>query len=95
MPDLSEEEKAEIFMRDDFQKFISKSARLVERAVYETDIFVDYTGQEDSDKDRYSHFLNRSKFLPCNEVKSATLLIVFKRYTISKRVSKTDVEVVG
>ena len=40
-------------MRDDFQKFINKSARLVERAVYETDIFVDYSGQDDGDKDRY------------------------------------------
>ena len=52
MPELSEEEKQEILMRDDFQRFLNKTCRLVERAIHEDDIFVDYTGETNDDQNR-------------------------------------------
>ena len=52
VPELSENEKQEIMMRDDFQKFLSKTCRLVERAIHEEDIFIDYTGETDDDRNR-------------------------------------------
>ena len=53
MPELSEEEKQEILMRDDFQRFLNKTCRLVERAIHEDDIFVDYTGETNDDQNRF------------------------------------------
>ena len=43
--ELSEEEKQIIILSDDFQTFFDRTARLVERALYEDiNVFVDYTG---------------------------------------------------
>ena len=53
VPELSEEEKQEILMRDDFQRFLNKTCRLVERAIHEDDIFVDYTGETNDDQNRF------------------------------------------
>lgn len=44
--ELSEEEKQQIMMKDDYKKFLDRSARLMERALtQDIDIFVDYTGE--------------------------------------------------
>ncbi|XP_076437427.1 cytoplasmic dynein 1 intermediate chain 2-like isoform X2 [Babylonia areolata] len=52
LPELSEEEKQQIMMSEDFQKFFGTSARIMERALAEeVDIFVDYSGKDGSGKD--------------------------------------------
>ncbi|XP_055995979.1 cytoplasmic dynein 1 intermediate chain 2-like isoform X7 [Ostrea edulis] len=48
--ELSEEEKKQILMSDDFHTFFNKTTRIVERALDEDiDIFVDYAGRESED----------------------------------------------
>lgn len=45
--ELSEEEKQQIWLREDFQKFVDRAAKITERALFlnETpDIFIDYSG---------------------------------------------------
>lgn len=52
--ELSEEEKKQILMSDDFHTFFNKTTRIVERALDEDiDIFVDYAGRESEDMERY------------------------------------------
>jgi len=49
--ELSEEEKQMIILSEDFQRFIDRAGRIVERALSETaDIYVDYTGVEDGEE---------------------------------------------
>ena len=48
-PELTDEEKREILLREDFHKFLNRTIRFVERAMHEEDIFVDYTGETDDD----------------------------------------------
>ena len=49
---LTEEEKCQIMMSEDYQKFMDRSARLVERAIYEDlDIFAEYTGEQSEDQE--------------------------------------------
>lgn len=49
--DLSEEEKQMIIMSPNFQRFVDKSARILERALgeHQVDIFVDYAKTTDGD----------------------------------------------
>lgn len=48
--ELSEEEKMMIVLSEDFQKFMDRSGRVMERALSESvDIYTDYTGVADSD----------------------------------------------
>lgn len=43
--DLSEEEKKQIMLREDFHQFFDRASRVIERALCEDiDILVDYTG---------------------------------------------------
>lgn len=43
--ELSEEEKQMIILSEDFQKFIDRSGRIIERALCENvDIYADYSG---------------------------------------------------
>ena len=52
MRELSEEEKAQIMMSDEFQHFMERSSRVIERALSEqVDIFADYTGEEGDDQE--------------------------------------------
>lgn len=52
--ELSEEEKKQIMMTEEFQTFFNKTTRVVERALdEEIDIFVDYAGGESEDMERY------------------------------------------
>lgn len=44
--ELSEEEKQQVMMTEEFKRFIDRTSRIMERAVtQEVDIFVDYTGE--------------------------------------------------
>ncbi|XP_020280115.1 cytoplasmic dynein 1 intermediate chain-like isoform X12 [Pseudomyrmex gracilis] len=64
--ELSEEEKQMIILSEDFQRFIDRTSRIVERALGESvDIYTDYTGTMDGEDgmDEKSHqrlWLNRS-----------------------------------
>ncbi|XP_044010821.1 cytoplasmic dynein 1 intermediate chain isoform X3 [Aphidius gifuensis] len=64
--ELSEEEKQMIVLSEDFQRFLDRSSRLVERALAESvDIYADYTGTLDGEEglDEKTHqrlWLNRS-----------------------------------
>ncbi|XP_043471198.1 cytoplasmic dynein 1 intermediate chain isoform X10 [Leptopilina heterotoma] len=64
--ELSEEEKQMIILSEDFQRFLDRTSRIVERALGESvDIYTDYTGTMDGDDgmDEKSHqrlWLNRS-----------------------------------
>ncbi|XP_022189072.2 LOW QUALITY PROTEIN: cytoplasmic dynein 1 intermediate chain [Nilaparvata lugens] len=50
LQELSEDEKMMIVLSEDFQKFIDRSGRLMERALSETaDIYTDYTGAADNE----------------------------------------------
>ena len=41
-----------IVMSEDYQKFLDRSARLIERAIYEdVDIFAEYTGEQSEDRE--------------------------------------------
>jgi dynein intermediate chain len=49
--ELSEEEKQMIILTGDFQRFLDRAGRLMERAVSESvDIYTDYTGVADGDE---------------------------------------------
>ena len=50
-PELSEEEKKAILMSEDFHKFFDRTSRIMERALFEEDFYVDYTGKDSSGKD--------------------------------------------
>ena len=51
--ELSEEEKKQIMMTEEFTTFFNKTSRIVERALDEDiDIFVDYAGGEGEDMER-------------------------------------------
>ncbi|XP_011305988.1 cytoplasmic dynein 1 intermediate chain isoform X6 [Fopius arisanus] len=64
--ELSEEEKQMLILSEDFQKFLDRTSRIVERALAEcVDIYADYTGTLDGEEgmDEKSHqrlWLNRS-----------------------------------
>ncbi|XP_029661002.1 cytoplasmic dynein 1 intermediate chain-like isoform X16 [Formica exsecta] len=64
--ELSEEEKQMIILSEDFQRFLDRTSRIVERALGESvDIYTDYTGTMDGEDgmDEKSHqrlWLNRS-----------------------------------
>ncbi|XP_043272906.1 cytoplasmic dynein 1 intermediate chain isoform X29 [Venturia canescens] len=66
--ELSEEEKQMIILSEDFQRFLDRTSRVVERALAESvDIYTDYTGTLDGEEgmDEKSHqrlWLNRSFF---------------------------------
>lgn len=66
--ELSEEEKQMIILSEDFQRFLDRTSRILERALGETvDIYTDYTGTMDGEDgmDEKSHqrlWLNRSFF---------------------------------
>ena len=46
MVELSEEEKQQIMITDEYKRFIDRTSRLMERALtQDVDIFVDYTGE--------------------------------------------------
>ncbi|XP_060077167.1 cytoplasmic dynein 1 intermediate chain 2-like isoform X1 [Ylistrum balloti] len=52
LPELSEEEKKQAMMSEDFQLFFDHTTRIVERALCESvDIFMDYTGGDGEGKD--------------------------------------------
>ncbi|XP_021377047.1 cytoplasmic dynein 1 intermediate chain 2-like isoform X7 [Mizuhopecten yessoensis] len=52
LPELSEEEKKQAIMSEDFQTFFDHTSRLIERALCESvDIFTDYTGGDGEGKD--------------------------------------------
>ncbi|XP_034247694.1 cytoplasmic dynein 1 intermediate chain-like isoform X11 [Thrips palmi] len=49
--ELSEDEKQMIILSEDFQRFVDRAGRIVERALGEsTDIYIDYTGVDDGDE---------------------------------------------
>ncbi|GBM33549.1 Cytoplasmic dynein 1 intermediate chain 1 [Araneus ventricosus] len=65
--DLSEEEKKQIMLREDFHQFFDRASRIIERALYEDlDILIDYTGtreeQDGDDKSGIKLSLNRTFF---------------------------------
>lgn len=48
--ELSEEQKQMIILSEDFQRFVLKTGRVMERALWETnDIYLDYIGGGDAD----------------------------------------------
>lgn len=52
LPELSEEEKKQAMMSEDFQYFFDHTSRIIERALSESvDIFLDYTGGDGEGKD--------------------------------------------
>jgi dynein intermediate chain len=52
VPELTEEERLQIMMSEDFQSFFNRSTRLVERVLTEdVDIFTDYSGADNEGKD--------------------------------------------
>ena len=51
MRELSEEEKQMIILTEDFQRFLDRACRVMERALSESiDIYTDYTGVSDGDE---------------------------------------------
>lgn len=51
MQELSEEEKQMIILTEDFQRFLDRAGRVMERALSESvDIYTDYTGVADGDE---------------------------------------------
>ena len=46
---MSEEEREQIVISEDFQSFFDHSARLIERALDETDIDIDYSKSGDGE----------------------------------------------
>lgn len=50
MIELSEDQKQMIVLSEDFQRFVLKTGRIIERALSESvDIYVDYIGGSDND----------------------------------------------
>ncbi|XP_054707258.1 cytoplasmic dynein 1 intermediate chain 2-like isoform X2 [Uloborus diversus] len=65
--ELSEDEKKQIMLREDFHQFFDRASRIIERALYQdVDILVDYTGageeQDGDDKSGIKLSLNRIFF---------------------------------
>lgn len=57
MLELSEEQKQMIMLSAEFQKFVIKSGRIIERALTESaDIYTDYIGGTDTDDATYVLF---------------------------------------
>lgn len=57
--ELSEEEKEEIVVSEDFHKFFDRTSRIIERALdEEIDYFIDYTGASGEDGDKYVSFVH-------------------------------------
>jgi len=54
--ELSEEEKQAIALSPEFQRFVLRAAKIMERAICEeqTDIFVDYAKSADADDERWA-----------------------------------------
>lgn len=51
--ELSEEEKQMVMLTEDFQRFVDRSGRIMERALAETaDIYADYTGMLENEDGR-------------------------------------------
>lgn len=49
--ELSDEQKQMIILSEEFQRFVLKSGKVIERALSETvDIYTDYIGGSDSDE---------------------------------------------
>lgn len=49
--ELSEEQKQMIVLSEDFQRFVLKAGRVIERALWEqSDIYTDYIGGYDTDE---------------------------------------------
>ena len=48
--ELSEEEKAKILSSADFQQFLDRTTRIIERAICETDIMFEYGKTEDVER---------------------------------------------
>lgn len=49
--ELSDEQKQMIILSEDFQRFVLKTGKIMERALYEqVDIYTDYIGGGDSDE---------------------------------------------
>ena len=52
MRELTEEEKLQAIMSEDFQRFFDRATRVVERALYEkVNILTDYAGTDDDDQE--------------------------------------------
>lgn len=52
--ELSEDQKMMIILSEDFQRFVDRTGRIMERALCESvDIYTDYTGVTDSDEQGY------------------------------------------
>lgn len=53
MKDLTEDEKKQILISEDFQSFFSRTTRIVERVLAENDddVYVDYAGGDNEGKD--------------------------------------------
>lgn len=59
MVELSEEQKQMIILSEEFQKFVIKSGRIIERALTESvDIYTDYIGGGDNDDALYVELSN-------------------------------------
>ena len=53
MVDLSEEEKKQLMMTEEFHAFFDRTTRIIERALTEnSDIYVDYSGRDGDDLER-------------------------------------------
>ena len=50
--ELSDEEKKVLMMTEDFHQFFDRSTRLVERALHEEDIFLDYSHDNEDESGR-------------------------------------------
>lgn len=56
--ELSEEQKQMICLSEEFQRFVIKTGRIIERALTESvDIYTDYIGGGDTDDTSYVFFL--------------------------------------
>lgn len=58
MKDLTEDEKKQILISEDFQSFFSRTTRIVERVLAENDddVYVDYAGGDNEGKDEWVSF---------------------------------------
>ncbi|XP_067928183.1 cytoplasmic dynein 1 intermediate chain 2-like isoform X3 [Watersipora subatra] len=60
--ELSEEEKQQIMMTEEYKRFLDRSSRVVERALtQDTDIFVDYTGEISDEGDHLGEKLKQQR----------------------------------
>lgn len=64
--ELSEEEKQQILLSEDFQRFFDRSTRIVERALYEDgDIFKDYSGVGEEEAEGYVNWEEKELLCTC------------------------------